>query len=117
MLAQLHISVIKLDRYSKTIGFIPKNKLVIFSDHGEELGEHGVMSHTNNLYRQGVRMPLSILTPDKMNGTIRVQTRVSFRDIPVTILDLMDLDETSSFNEISNVDALSYGKSWNKFYT
>ncbi len=37
--------------------------MFITSDHGEELGEHGLFGHGRSLYSQEVHVPLVVLTP------------------------------------------------------
>ena len=43
---------------------------MIRSDHGEELMEHGKLSHWNNLYQELVRVPLWIHVPGKDGKTV-----------------------------------------------
>jgi arylsulfatase A-like enzyme len=72
-------------------GVLENTIVVITSDHGEMLGEHGLVGHGNTLYRQVVHVPLVVLGSPRM-GVPRdsVVTRpVSVRDTPATILDLL----------------------------
>jgi arylsulfatase A-like enzyme len=65
--------------------------IVITSDHGEMLGEHGLHGHGNNLYRQVVHVPLVLIGAQGMNVPQgeTVSATVSLRDVPATILDLL----------------------------
>ena len=47
-----------------------KTVFMIRSDHGEELMEHGKLSHWNNLYQELVRVPLWIHVPGKDGKTV-----------------------------------------------
>ena len=44
-------------------GLLKNTLVVITSDHGEELGEHGLFGHGRSLYSQEVHVPLVILAP------------------------------------------------------
>jgi arylsulfatase A-like enzyme len=62
--------------------------IIITSDHGEEFGEHGYMSHGNGLYAQSLHVPLLISYPRGAPANMRVRTAVTLRDVPATIVDL-----------------------------
>ena len=44
-------------------GILDRTLVIITSDHGEGLGEHGLFMHGESLYRTEIRVPLLILTP------------------------------------------------------
>ena len=64
--------------------------VVITSDHGEEFGEHGYYSHGHSLYQRSIRVPLLIAMPGRVPEGVRVPNAVSLRDVPATILTLLD---------------------------
>jgi arylsulfatase A-like enzyme len=64
--------------------------LVIYSDHGEAFGEHGLTFHGQALYDELLRVPLVIRTPSRAARV--VDTPVSLVDLGPTILDMFDLD-------------------------
>ena len=73
--------------------------LVITSDHGEGLWDHGVRAHGRDLYEEMIRVPL-IVRPARasaMRFPIRVDTPVSLRDIAPTILDAAAANAPESF--------------------
>ena len=70
-------------------GYLENTLVVITSDHGEEFQEHGVIGHGDSLYRQSVQVPLLLIFPDHLPAGRRVQTPVSLRNIPATVLDLI----------------------------
>jgi len=66
---------------------IADNTLVIFvSDHGELLGDHGLVSK-NKMYEGSVRIPLLMRFPKVIPAGKKVETPVSHHDIFATILD------------------------------
>ncbi len=66
---------------------IAKNTIVLFvSDHGELLGDHGLVSK-NKMYEGSVRIPLMIRYPGVIPAGKKVNTAVSHHDIFATILD------------------------------
>ncbi|MFT5441299.1 MAG: arylsulfatase A-like enzyme [Myxococcota bacterium] len=56
--------------------------VVVVSDHGENIGDHGLMEHQFSLHESLLRVPLIMRLP----GTF---TRGSFRDEPVQLVDIM----------------------------
>ncbi len=71
--------------------------VIITSDHGEQFGEHGLFSHGNSLYAQTLRVPLIVVFPGHVPAHKTVPQIVSLRDVPSTILDLLNLPESPSF--------------------
>jgi arylsulfatase A-like enzyme len=63
--------------------------LVVASDHGEELYEHGGFGHTRTLFEELVRCPLVIVWQGHIPAGVRVRTPVENVDIVPTILDLI----------------------------
>ncbi|HEY3818865.1 MAG TPA: sulfatase-like hydrolase/transferase [Polyangiaceae bacterium] len=62
--------------------------VVFVSDHGEQLGEHGQIGHTWNLYDDEIRVPMWIDAPP---GTLTADEEARVRalqDVPVTELDI-----------------------------
>ncbi|MBM3888786.1 MAG: DUF229 domain-containing protein [Verrucomicrobia bacterium] len=64
--------------------------VIIVGDHGEQFGEHGLVQHSDSLYRPAIHVPLLILHP-KNAGAKRVRELVTLRDLPATILDLLGI--------------------------
>ncbi len=69
-------------------GLLEHTIVVIASDHGEQVGEHGLDNHGNSLYLQLLHVPLVIVWPGRVPEGRRVAEPVSLRDLPATILEL-----------------------------
>ncbi|MCC7171600.1 MAG: sulfatase-like hydrolase/transferase [Planctomycetes bacterium] len=68
--------------------------LVVFSDHGEELGEHGFIGHGHALHDELVRVPWLIAAPGL--AARRVSDAVSLVDLAPTLRDWFDLGAGAS---------------------
>ena len=66
--------------------------IVLLSDHGEGLGDHGEDEHGIFLYRETIRIPLVIKLAGSRGGNRRVSSPVQQIDLVPTILDLVGLD-------------------------
>lgn len=73
----------------KTKQLYDRATIVLLSDHGEGLGDHGEDEHGIFLYRETIRVPLIIKLPASRGAGRRVAAPVQHIDIPPTILDLV----------------------------
>jgi arylsulfatase A-like enzyme len=78
-------------------GLLDRTLVVITSDHGEGLGEHGLFDHGESLYSTELTVPLLILLPSPSRTTGVVRQVVSLRDLPATIVDLIGLGAQAPF--------------------
>ncbi|GAC1468448.1 MAG: hypothetical protein NVSMB9_11160 [Isosphaeraceae bacterium] len=78
-------------------GVLDDTVVIVTSDHGEHLGDHGLFFHGCSLYRQLVEVPLVIVDPKGMPAGRTVAEPVSLRDLPATVLDLLGLARESAF--------------------
>ena len=69
-------------------GQLANTIVVVTSDHGELFGEHGVVTHGNNLYLPVLHVPLMIVAPGRVPAGASVASIASLRDLPATLLDL-----------------------------
>ncbi len=76
-------------------GRLEDSWLVLTSDHGEMLGEHGLYLHGRALYAETLHVPLLFRPPDG-RGSV-VDTLVSVTDVAPTILDLAGAETPPSF--------------------
>lgn len=77
-------------------GVLDETLVILTSDHGEELGEHGLVGHGRSLYDQETRVPLLLFLPRGARGGEAVAEAVSLRDLPATVLDVLGLDPSAS---------------------
>lgn len=83
----------------KKMGFMDRTIIILTSDHGEGLGEHGEPTHAIFIYDSTLRVPLIIRDPRGTLPSGKINAMVSTLDILPTILDLLDLSQ----KEITNV--------------
>ena len=76
----------------------PDAVLVVASDHGEGLGEHGEMTHGLFLYQSTVHVPLLIVAPGRWPRGQRVVEPVTLADVVPTILGLLGVAAPSGLD-------------------
>jgi arylsulfatase A-like enzyme len=70
-----------------------KNSIIILtSDHGENIGEHGLMDHQYCLYETLLHVPLLIYMPGFTPAPQVVNQSVEIKDIFPTILDFLNME-------------------------
>jgi len=74
----------------KDRGLYDNSIIILTSDHGEELFEHGGFSHGYSLHREVLHVPLFIKLPGQGEARV-VKTPVSLEDIHPTVVELLDL--------------------------
>jgi len=76
--------------------------LIIFtSDHGEELGEHGVVGwHSHTLYDELLRVPLVIRFPQGRHAGTTVGAQVRLLDLAPTVLGEVGLEVPAEFEGV-----------------
>ncbi|RJR45852.1 MAG: hypothetical protein C4576_11710 [Desulfobacteraceae bacterium] len=109
-----HAHVREVDAYAKDFfGILESQDLlddttvIITSDHGDEFGEHGGLSHDDKLYSELVDVPLLFYGPGIKGGT-ECRSLVSNIDIPPTILHLFGLGPVAAFKGQSLLPIESY---------
>ena len=70
--------------------------LMLTTDHGDEFGDHGGLSHDGKMYSELVHVPLIIYEPTRQQGEVS-DTLVSTLDVPPTIVHLFGLDRIEAF--------------------
>ncbi|HYB99001.1 MAG TPA: sulfatase [Candidatus Limnocylindrales bacterium] len=78
-------------------GMLDSTLLVVLSDHGELLGEHGEFGHGLTLYEPGIRVPLLLRYPRKIQGA-RVELPVSTAGVHATVLDVVGIPPRSKLS-------------------
>jgi len=74
-------------------GLLDRTVLAVTSDHGEMLGEHGLMDHKLNLYQQVLRIPLVLRYPPSVAPGLRIESPVMLQDLYPTLLSLAGVDQ------------------------
>lgn len=72
-------------------GILDNTLLVVVADHGESLGEHGILVHANSLYMPQLHVPLGIRLPGRVPAGQRIHSPVGLVDLPATVLDIIGL--------------------------
>jgi arylsulfatase A-like enzyme len=90
-----------------TRGVVDETLIIITSDHGESLGEHGLFGHPRSLYQTEIHVPLLIIPPKRSRTAAVVAEFVTLRDLPSSVLDLLGLSSGSPF------PGRSLGRFWN----
>ena len=100
-LYQAHVC--EVDAYAKQLfQILEKHKMlddstvIITTDHGDEFGEHGSLSHDGKMYDELVHVPQLIFNPPEAKGST-CDTLVSGLDLGPTILSLFGLEPHPSF--------------------
>ena len=78
-------------------GLLDETLVIVTSDHGEGLGDHGLFDHGESLYRNEIRVPLLFVLPEQSRFQGVVSDTVSLRDLPATIVDLVGLADAAPF--------------------
>lgn len=78
----------RMVRYLKTHQLYDQSTVILVSDHGEGLGDHGEQAHGLFVYDETLRVPLIIKSPAGEGAGRRIQAIVQLVDLAPTILDL-----------------------------
>jgi arylsulfatase A-like enzyme len=87
------------DRLQKLMDELGRRRLmddtlvIVTADHGEGLGEHGLLSHGTALYYPLIHVPLILYWPEHLPAGIRIERPVSLKDLPATILKLISTSQ------------------------
>lgn len=75
----------------KKLGVYDRAIVIVTSDHGEGLGEHGEQQHSIFLYREAIRVPLLVKLPANSGAGRRVAAPVQLSDIFPTVTAALGL--------------------------
>ena len=73
-------------------GLAQKTLVILTSDHGESLGQHGLAYHGHSLYRELVHVPLIFWYPGHVPSGARLPSPVNNAAIAVTVMDILGAD-------------------------
>jgi arylsulfatase A-like enzyme len=77
----------------ETRGLLENSVVIITADHGEAFGEHGRLGHGADVYEELIHVPLIVAFGSRVPAGMRVAEAVTLADLPVTILDLVGIDD------------------------
>ncbi len=80
----------------KSNGMLNDTIVIITADHGENLGEHGMIDHLLSMYDTTLHIPLIIHYPRKFKAGSKNDDLVSLVDIAPTIFDLCNIESNLS---------------------
>lgn len=75
----------------KSLNLENNTLIVITSDHGEELGDHGYYGHGLSAWDSNIHVPLIIAHPPKIPAGVKIKGMTESVDIMPTILDLCNV--------------------------
>jgi arylsulfatase A-like enzyme/Tfp pilus assembly protein PilF len=84
--------------------------VAVAADHGEELGEHGELTHGLLLYEPALRVPVVVRAPRVVPAGGVVRTPVSLADLPVTLAALLEHPMTGALDGRDLSGALRRGR-------
>ena len=79
----------RLVKYLKSHQLYDRSTVILLSDHGEGLGDHGEQEHGLFLYDEAIHVPLIVKQEGNVGGGRRVASVVQHIDLVPTILDLV----------------------------
>jgi len=84
--------------------------IVIVSDHGEGLMQHGYLYHGMDIYEESIRVPMIFIFPGRIEKGAVFKQPVGLVDLAPTILDLLDIrKQNPAFQGQSLAPALLLG--------
>ncbi len=76
----------------QALGVLDDTLVLITSDHGEDLMEHGWMHHGTTLYEPALRVPLVVIWKGRVPEDSRLRCQRALVDLMPTILELIGLE-------------------------
>src|ERR671917_283589 len=76
------------DQY-KELGLYENTVFVIYGDHGEGFGEHGLLGHNDTIYEEGLKVPFLIHAPGRFEGGEQVEGLSNHTDLLPTVLEML----------------------------
>lgn len=87
----------RLDLYDRSV-------ILLLSDHGEGLNDHGDYEHGLLLYREILQIPLLLKLPDSQLGGTTVESPAALIDVLPTILELLEIESPAGLAGRSLLD-------------
>jgi arylsulfatase A-like enzyme len=90
-------------------GLLDRTIVVVTSDHGELIGEHGLLDHKLNVYEELLRIPLVLRYPPAVGAGQRIDSTVMLQDLFPTILSLAGIDRPGRSGAVDREAAILPG--------
>jgi len=107
--------VIEVDEYTKRFfeileanDVLKDSIIIITSDHGDEFGDHGALSHDGKMYNELTNVPLLVYDPGLQQSEVTAN-EVSGVDVPPTVLHLFGLENEEGYYGKSMLPVALYG--------
>ena len=91
MIAQIDDQLARILEALEETGQRDNTVIVFTTDHGETLGDHGLLEKGCRFYEGLVRVPLLFSLPGRFQAGLQSEALVELLDIPATLLDLAGL--------------------------
>lgn len=108
-IAYVDAQVGKIEQYLERTGQLESTLWVITADHGEMMGEHGIVTHGKSLHEGEARVPLLVHYP-KVVAPADVDEPVSHLDVLPTILELSGITPHPAFQGRSFASVATHAK-------
>jgi arylsulfatase A-like enzyme len=92
----------ELINYLKDMNLFDNSMIIITSDHGENLGDHGILAHEYDIHRSLVHVPLIIYYPKFFQANSVIDNITETKDIFPTVLDI------AGIQNLENGELLKY---------
>lgn len=96
-------------RTLKDKGVYDRALIILLSDHGEGLNQHGEAEHGVFLYREAIRVPLMVKLPAQERAGQTVDAPVGLIDVAPTVASIVGIDDID-FDGASLLDGPSAGR-------
>ena len=85
-----------IDQY-KDLGLYDNTIFVIYGDHGEGFGEHRRFQHDDNMWEEGIKVPLLIHAPGWFENGEQVEELSNHTDIMPTVLEMLGYEVAGEY--------------------
>jgi arylsulfatase A-like enzyme len=92
-------------------GVLERTLVVVTSDHGEELMDHGALDHVRTVHQEALRIPLVIAGPGVPHG-VRIHELVEAVDLPATLLEVLGTGAGLPGDGVSAAGLLACPRPW-----
>ncbi len=96
----------RLLRHLERLDMLEHTVVVVMADHGDNIGEHGLMRHGLCLYDTLIRVPLIVYGPGRIPAA-RVRQMVQLIDLPPTFTKLAGLNAEEAEREFQGRDLVA----------